>query len=152
MKNIPTVIALWKEGYFSESEVVAWADAQILKSEQELSDPLMELSLKGPARYENLDSYLFPPARKFSFIEKFSVRLAALNFSSSESVLEFCEWVSREAMGEDLNIPEVLFGYLIEEEFCYEEGNPLRVFHKEIGQLKLRSEVVFKAIIDELNA
>jgi hypothetical protein len=91
------------EGYFSESEVVAWADAQILKSEQELSDPLMELSLKGPAFYENLDSYLFPPARKFSFIEKFSIRLSGLNFSSSESILQFCEWVSRKAIIEELN-------------------------------------------------
>ena len=152
MKNIPTVIALWKEGYLSEAEVIAWADAQILKSEQDLTDPLMELSLKGPARCEKLDSYLFPRARKFSFNERFSVKLAMLNYSSNQSIIQFCEWVSCEAMGEDLKIPEVLFGYLIEEEFCYEQGNPLKVFHREIEPLKLRSEVVFKGIIEELHA
>ncbi|RYG11833.1 MAG: hypothetical protein EOO07_19980 [Chitinophagaceae bacterium] len=152
MKDIPTVMALWREGYFSEEEVIAWADAQILKSKGELSDSLMELSLKGPARCAKLDSYIFPSARKFSFTERFAVTLATLNFSSKESVLKFVEWVSCEAMGEDLKIPEVLFGYLIEEEFCYEEGNPLKVFYKEIESLKLRSEVVFKGIIEEVNA
>jgi hypothetical protein len=63
MKKISTVIALWKDGYFSDKEVIAWADTQILKSEDVLDDSLIELSLKGPAYCENLGSYVFPETR-----------------------------------------------------------------------------------------
>ena len=152
MKSIPTIMALWKEGYFSEKEVISWADAQILKNEGDLADPLIELALKGPTRCEKIDPYIFPRTRKFSFSERFAVRLATLNFASNESIVEFITWASCEAMGEDLTVPEVLFGYLLEEESCYEEGNPFRVFHKEIGALRLKSEAIFNGIIQDLNA
>lgn len=152
MKNISTVMALWKEGFFSEKEVVAWADAQILKNEGDLSDSLIELSLKGPTRCENLDPFIFPRIRNFSFTERFSIRITTLNFASNESILQFIDWISREAMGEDLTLPEVLFGYLLEEQFCYDEGNPLNVFNREIEPLKLRGEIVFKGIMEELNS
>ncbi len=42
MKSISTVMALWEEGYFSEKEVVAWADSQILKTENDLEDSMID--------------------------------------------------------------------------------------------------------------
>ncbi len=152
MKNVSTVMALWKEGYFSEKEVIAWADAQIIKCERDPAEPLIELSLKGPTQCEKLDSYIFPKTRKFSFSERFAIKLASLDFESNESIMQFIDWASRAAMGGDLKIPEVLFGYLLEEEFCYDKGNPQKVFNLEIESLKSKSEVVFKEITAELNA
>lgn len=151
MKSIPTVMALWKEGYFSDEDVVAWADAKILKSEGDLAEPLIELSLKGPSHCENLESYVFPEMRKLSFSEKFAVRLKSIDITSSESLMKFITWASCEAMGEDLRNPEVLFGYLLDEAFGYEEGNPLALFHREIEPLKQKAELVFQQIIKEID-
>lgn len=145
-------MALWKEGYFSEKEVIAWADAQILKSENDPADSLIELSLKGPSYCTKLDSYVFPVARVFSFSERFAIRLEALNWTSKESIMEFSDWASRAAMGEDLKIPEVLFGYYLDEEFCYDKGNPLKLFNEEIVLLKPKSKIIFESIMAELNA
>jgi len=144
-------MALWKEAYFSEQEVIAWADAEILKSESDIEDSLIELSLKGPVYCSKLPSYQFPASRKFSFSERFAVRLEALNWSSEKIVMEFIEWVSRASLGEDLNIPEALFGYLLDEEFCYDEGNPLALFNEGISTYKSKSSKLFKDIISELN-
>jgi len=144
-------MALWKEGYFTDAEVIAWADTQILKSEDVLDDSLIELSLKGPAFCESLDPYIFPRTRKFSFLERFAIKLATLNLTSDESIKQFIDWTSREAMGEDLKIPEVLFGYLLEEASCYDEGNPLNVFNSEIDALKPRCQIIFDEIITEIN-
>ncbi|MGV8835737.1 hypothetical protein [Cellvibrio sp.] len=151
MKKISTVMALWKEGYFTDAEVIAWADTQILKAEGGFDDSLIELSLKGPTYCENLDSYVFPKTRKFSFLERFAIKLTTLDFTSDESIKQFIDWTSREAMGEDLKVPEVLFGYLLEEESCYDEGNPLNVFNSEIDALKPRCQIVFDEIVSELN-
>jgi hypothetical protein len=152
MKSISIVMALWKEGYFSEKEVIAWADAQILKSENDPADSLIELSLKGPSYCAKLDSYVFPVARVFSFSERFAIRLEALNWNSKESIMEFIDWSSRAAMGEDLKVPEVLFGYCLDEEFCYDKGNPLKLFNEEIEFLKPKSKIIFEGIMSELNA
>jgi hypothetical protein len=152
MNKISIIMGLWKEGYFSESEVVAWADNEILKNKGDLDDSLIELSLKGPMLCSKLPSYIFPGPRKFNFSERFSIRLEKLNWNSEQSVNEFIDWASRAAMGEDLNIPEVLFGYCLDEEFCYDGGNPLGFFNEEISKYKEKSKNVFKGIIAQLNA
>lgn len=152
MNKISIVMALWKEAYFSESEVIAWADAEILKGKSDPEDSLIELSLKGPGYCSKLPSYEFPASRELSFSERFAVRLESLNWVSEKAVMEFIEWVSRASLGEDLNIPEVLLGYLLDEEFCYDEGNPLKLFNKEISTHKSKASKLFKGIISELNA
>ena len=145
-------MALWKEAYFSEQEVIAWADSEILKSESDIEDSLIELSLKGPVYCSKLPSYEFPRSRELSFSERFAVRLETLNWSSEKAIMEFIDWASRASLGEDLNIPEVLFGYLLDEEFCYDEGNPLALFNEEISTHKAKSSKLFEGIISELNA
>ena len=65
-------MALWKEAYFSESEVIAWADAEILKGKSDPEDSLIELSLKGPGYCSKLPSYEFPASRELSFSERFA--------------------------------------------------------------------------------
>ena len=152
MKSISTVMALWEEGYFSEKEVVAWADSQILKTENDLEDSMIELSLNGPGYCAKLASCVFPAARVFSFPERFAIRLEALDWDSNDAIMEFIDWSSREAMGQYFKVPEVLFGYRLDHEFCCGGGNPLKIFNEQIGLLRPIGKIVFEAIIADLNA
>ena len=68
-------MALWLEGYFSEEEVIAWADSKILQNENDSSDSLIELSLKGPRYCSKLASDKFPTPNNFDFSERFAIKL-----------------------------------------------------------------------------
>ena len=116
MSNIPTIMALYHRHMISEKEVIAWADEQLL-NESEPFDYIVELSLKGPDFCSNLPEREFPPAREFSFIEEFALRTKNLNVEAIDEKNDFLNWVSTECMGEDLEIPEVSFGYHIDHYF-----------------------------------
>ena len=49
-QKISIIVGLWFEGFFNEKEVVAWADKNILEMDDDIYDPLIELSLKGPVQ------------------------------------------------------------------------------------------------------
>jgi len=113
MSNIENVMGFWKEGILTEAEVIIWADQQILK-EDDPSEAMMDLSLKGPAFCSKRPSYEFPAARNFSFSEAFALRASKLDVENITEVERFIVWLSRACLGEDLATPEVTFGYNVE--------------------------------------
>jgi hypothetical protein len=114
MSNIESVLALWREEMMTDSEVIAWADRRITR-DMHPSAYLFELSLLGPSVCSKKPSHEFPAARTLTFKERFALRGARLDLGSDEEVVRFIDWVSGECMGQDLNQPEVLFGYRVEE-------------------------------------
>jgi len=110
MSRIPTVIALFNMNFLTHEEVITWADKQLL-NETELFDYISELSLKGPKMCSGLPECEFPPARKFTYIEEFSLRLQKLNENYGLEVDDFVGWIAQAAMGLDIEIREVYLGY-----------------------------------------
>ena len=119
--RIPTVLALYKLKLLSNEEVIEWADQQLM-NETEPFDFISELSLRGPDKCMKLPEYDFPRAREFSYIEEFSLRLVKLAENYDLEAYNFFQWVSRAAMGLDIEQREVHLGYLAEHYFleCYD--------------------------------
>ena len=151
-QRISIIIGLWLEGYFTEKEVIAWADKQILEIKDDIYDPLMELSLKGPSTCAKKPSYEFPSAIEFSFKERFSIRLTKLDQTNHEAVKKFVYWVARNAMGEDHEIPEVQFGYQLDHYFDYDEIDPVVHFERNVHEYFESSQMLVKSFLEQADA
>lgn len=114
--RIPTVLALYNLQLLSKEEVVEWADQQLI-NETESFDFIYELSLRGPDKCMKMPEYDFPRAREFSYIEEFSFRLVKLAGNYDLEIDSFVQWVSRAAMGLDIDQREVHLGYLVDHYF-----------------------------------
>ena len=124
--RIQTLLALYRLGFLSKEKVIAWADEQLL-NESEPFDYISELSLKGPDRCLKIPEHDFPRARELSYNEEFSLRLVKLNENYDLEVDTFVQWVSRAAMGLDIDQREVHLGYLVDHYFL--ECEDLRFAH-----------------------
>ena len=114
MRPIERVIALWKIGILSSEEVVAWADREILGSECAPQE-VIDLSVYGPAKCMRNPEFEFHAGFvALPYATEFALRAAALLLSSTESVMDFCRWCARAAMGEERQSPEVSFGYKVD--------------------------------------
>lgn len=136
MSKISTIIGIWKEGILSSDDVIRWADEQILEIDCP-GEPLIELSLKGPAECTKRPSYEFPDGRIFSFRERFALRVVNLNLDDESEVNEFIEWLTRDCMGENLDFPEVSLGYHVDHYAWDCDDKPLAIRHlkKEMSML-----------------
>ncbi|MDI4634572.1 hypothetical protein J7U46_16050 [Pelomonas sp. V22] len=137
MRPIERVIALWRTQFLSDEEVVAWADRQILKSDC-ASQELIDLSLYGPAQcLRRSDSDFAAALTPLPYSTEFALRASALPMSSAESVLAFCKWCARSAMGEELAIPEVSFGYHVDHLLhdCYLEEEAIGYARSKLPEL-----------------
>ena len=132
--RIPTLLALYRLGFLSKESVIEWADKQLL-IESEPFDYISELSLKGPDRCLKMPEYDFPKARELSYKEEFSLRFVKLNENYDLEVDTFVQWVSRAAIGLDVEQREVHLGYLVDHYFL--ECDDLRFEHNY-----LKAEIV----------
>ena len=124
-------MGLWRLGFYKEEELVSWADATILKMESP-SNELLELSLKGPSVCAKLQEHEFPSAEEFSFSDRFALKLYKTDLDQEESKKKFVSWVVREAMGENMETPEVGFGYQLEHRLSYDEDDPVVYFENYV--------------------
>jgi hypothetical protein len=92
------------------------------------------LSLKGPKFCTHELGGESPIIRKFTFEEKFAIKLSQVDFCSDESIKKFVHWVASAAMGEDLKIPEVSFGYQLDHRLDYNEDDPYVYFRDHINR------------------
>jgi hypothetical protein len=94
--------------------VVRWADAQVVAADHPPQE-VLDLSLDGPEKCLRRAEADFP-ARPvcLSFSQAFALKAITTRLESEDSVLDFAEWVSRGAMGEDLSLPEVALGYQLD--------------------------------------
>jgi hypothetical protein len=114
MQPIERVVALWKAGLITSGTVVAWADHEILRCESP-SQELLDLSVEGPDRFVRQPEFDFSAGRvTLPYATEFALRASAVQLTSDEPVLSFCRWCARFAMGEDLQLPAVAFGYQVE--------------------------------------
>jgi len=137
MRPIDRVIALWKIEILSGEEVVAWADREILGSECAPQE-LIDLSLYGPAKCTRNPEFEFPAGSvALPYATEFALRASALSLSSAESVMGFCRWCARAAMGEELQCPEVSFGYKVDHLLydCGLEDEAAQYVHSELPKL-----------------
>jgi hypothetical protein len=119
---LTSVLSLWISDAISSEDVVAWADRLIMATEVP-SEPLFELSLKGPEDYLKLPSSEVPHPEPLSYLQEFSIRTSKVNLSSPSEVERVVKWIAGTCLGEDLGEPEVRFSYEIY--FFYVEKNDM---------------------------
>jgi len=113
------ILAAWRDRLVSDSSVVSWADRVIESSlPEDLPEWLLDLSMRGPARCMAGSSSEFLDVPFLPFLEIFAIRACLLDLKATGQVDAFIEWISRSAMGEDLDVPEVKFGYQVEHLWC----------------------------------
>ena len=145
-------MGLWAEEYFTDSEVISWADKQIMEIDGDIYDPLIELSLKGPRICVKKASYDFPDRMAFSYQQSFAIRLVRLDLSARPDVRKFISWVASNAMGEDRQSPEVLFGYHLDHYLDYDEIDPETYFERNIQEYVESSEALVRTLLQKANA
>ncbi len=151
-QRISIIIGLWGEGYFTDGEVISWADKKITEIDGDIYDPLIELSLKGPKVCVKKPSYDFPETMEFSYQERFAIRLMKLDLSARQDVREFISWVATNAMGEDHDSPEVQFGYQLDHYLDYDEIDPEIHFERNVYEYIESSEATVKSLLKKANA
>lgn len=118
MCAISAVLTLWEMGFASVEDVVAWADAEIAKSDCARQE-LIDLSLAGPARCTKRSEIDFPcRSVRLTCQEEFALRAAWLDLDVEESVYQFAAWAAGRCMGEDLTDAIVKFGYELDHMIC----------------------------------
>lgn len=118
MRPIERVIALWRLKFLTDEDVIAWADSEILLSENPPQE-LFDLSLEGPGRCVRRAEFEFPAGPvKLPYATEFALRASAVSLESKDQVLSFIHWCAQSAMGEELELPEVAFGYQVEHLLC----------------------------------
>ncbi|MDH5674318.1 MAG: hypothetical protein OEZ06_19490 [Myxococcales bacterium] len=114
------VLRAWAHGLVTADAVVSWADSTITESDAPgaLPDWLYSLSAKGPERCQDLPYSEFAfewPASDFR--EDFLVALSKTDLRSRPDLEGFIR-VAMQCMGEDLDAPEVRFGYQLDHLVC----------------------------------
>jgi hypothetical protein len=115
IEDAQLILGAWRERLVTDASVISWADRVIASmAAAELPEWLMDLSVRGPARCMAGPSNEFLEVPFLAFLESFAVRVSLLEVDATGQVDAFIEWISRAAMGEDLDVPEVKFGYQVE--------------------------------------
>lgn len=144
------ILGAWRERLVSDSSVVSWAD-RIIESRppEDLPEWLLDLSVLGPARCMARPSAEFLYIPFFSFLENFAVRAGLLDLEAPRAVEAFVEWISHAAMGEDLNVPEVKFGYYVEH-LLSDDSLDLAVYfvRKELPSLREPADGAQKVLLE----
>lgn len=118
MNAIVAALTLWRMGFTSSEDVIAWADMEIVKSDVPTQE-LIDLSFDGPAACLNQAEYVFPPRPiRLSYQDEFLLRAIFVDLNSEEDTFQFVDWASRHCMGQDLSIEVVILGYQFDHFIC----------------------------------
>jgi hypothetical protein len=111
-----SILAAWKAGLLSSSDVVAWADQKITDTEETAALPswLLDLALHGPEKCWLLPEAEFVARTHLDFPILFACRVARLDMGDTRKVEEFARWIARSSLGEDHTMPEVMLGYQVD--------------------------------------
>jgi hypothetical protein len=107
------VIAAWEAGFLTDRQVADWAERLLLAIEDAAAIPpwLLDLVERGAAACIELPGWYPEP---LSYLDQFAVRASRLQLEITADVEEFARWASRYAISEDLALPEVHFGYVLD--------------------------------------
>lgn len=150
MTPIQRILALWKIDMLSTEFVISWADNELLQADNPSKD-LIALSLDGPEKCLKLPIDDFPshPVR-LTFLEEFSIRAIATNLQSDSSTLIFAKWVSRYAMGENLEDPAVMLGYQVDHLLndCENSKSAIQFVIAELSPMLPRCKAIASSFLD----
>ena len=152
-EQLGVVLALWEDGVIPAEKVVEWADRQIEHAETSaLPAWLMELSLHGPVACFKNPLIRLPQSAELSFLDRFAVRVVALNQNNTEQIETFVAWAARTAIGEDHELPEVELSYELDHlaNACEMMESAVAKVRKELpalrDKLKMRAESLLSAV------
>lgn len=105
------MLAVWEAGFLSDAQVSDWAERVLMTHDDPAQIPtwLLDLVERGPGGCCELAGFGWPA--RLDYRSQFSLRAAALDLTSVDSVSAFAEWAARSCIGEDLVDPVVQFGY-----------------------------------------
>lgn len=150
MRSIENTLALWVAGLLTSDQVVEWAWDEITRLE-EPSQELFDLANDGPQRCLKRASHDFSARpTKLSYVQEFALRALTTLLDSDESVLQFAEWASRYAMGEDLSQPFVSFGYQLDHllDDCQDRAAARALVRNELPSMLPTAQAIAAAFHD----
>jgi hypothetical protein len=154
MRPTERVLTLWSVGLLKSEAVVRWADQAILDTDVP-SQELIDLACDGPEKCLKRAQFEFP-ARPIalSFTQAFALRALSTDLESEESTFEFGQWVARHAMGEDLDLPEVVFSYQVYDLLveCEDRVAASAFIGKELPQLLTRCREIGAPFLEQAGA
>jgi hypothetical protein len=110
------MLAAWREGLATDAQVAAWAsEALDATAVADLPAWLLDLCMYGVVACMNRPSTEFFEVPDLNFSDSLTIRARRLDLSATDELDEFVRWVSQACIGEDLNAPEVSFGYEVDE-------------------------------------
>jgi hypothetical protein len=109
------ILAAWQERLLTEDDVREWS-YQVLDAvpAAELPEWLLDLSTSGPSACMSRPSSDFLNVPRLDYLSGLSLRLRTCDFANPAELDDFIAWTSRACMGEDLDKPEVRFGYQLD--------------------------------------
>ncbi len=111
---IPTLMGFHHLGLIDDKYAQDWADRNI-ESELDDIDALIIISMHGMPRGMTFHDYNFPMRRKFNYSEEFALWTQKLDISDSKQSQQYISWVARNCIGGDLDLPDVIFGYQLDD-------------------------------------
>jgi hypothetical protein len=138
LDQISIVMGLWQEGIMSNRDVVDWADMKITEADIPCYE-LIDLSLRGPEKCFKEKRDGFPDPKIFSYKERLSLQIRFSDLDSINDLKKLIIWVSINCIGEDLDEPEVKFGYQIDHLYvdCNDMDGAVKLFKSEYQSLDL---------------
>lgn len=147
-----TLLAAWQAGLVSSADIVAWADAAILKARSSSDLPvwLLDLSQYGPEKCFMRPEKELLPRRFLGFAEVFACRVARLDIADDQAVRDFVRWIASASLGKDLEKPEVALGYQVDQLWgdCERPDLAIDLLRKELPAFVAKSRELAATILD----
>ncbi|MBV8633099.1 MAG: hypothetical protein JO002_01290 [Burkholderiaceae bacterium] len=147
MNALPVLLALWRIGVVSDSEVEAWVNSELAHSDNP-SEALLDLACHGPAICMSWAEHVFPIRPfKLRYQDEFALRALVLNLNVDEELGRFASWVVDACRYEDRKDELVRFGYELDAlflEYCDESG--------AVAQLRQHLPVLKPRLLDSARA
>jgi hypothetical protein len=102
------------------------------KCGSEVPSWLIDLSVKGPFSFLKNAQPDYPRPGSLTFIDSFRAMVEATDPDDDQSIGRFAKWVSIAAMGENLDLPEVMIGYRIDDAYSFKGGDPLAIARETV--------------------
>jgi hypothetical protein len=108
------ILQAWDSKLVSTHEVRSWAETELMEIADVRAIPgwLLDLVQHGPERLADVALSWRQPPR---FSDEFALHATRVDLDSRTSVESFARWLARAAMGQDLDLPEVMLGYRVDD-------------------------------------
>jgi predicted RNA-binding Zn-ribbon protein involved in translation (DUF1610 family) len=146
---VPTLMAFFHLNLIDDDHAKKWAD-QNMESDLDDIDALITISMYGMPRGIKLHDYKFPKRRKFSYSEEFVLRTQQLNTDDIEQCRDYIKWVARNSLSENIDLPEVGFGYSLDD-YIDRCVDPLEYFFSKIDMFKDQTKTLNDELWNEIN-